>query len=204
MKKYKVSEILKMLKEDGWIMIDCRGSHRHFKHPVKSGKVTLNGKPSDVLSQFVLNVIFKSAGWLYPSCTIKINMEKIIINVDWEDNFAAYSDLVAVVATHKTLEGLKEAYTFSLSEHLKSMRKDGDEIPEALQGEYELHFSLNTRALLHYTEKYITRAAISRITGINEKQLGHYAQGIRNPRDEQRKKILNGIRNLGRELISVE
>ncbi len=64
MKKYKVSEILKMLKEDGWIMIDYRGSHRHFKHPVKSGKVTLNGKPSDVLSQFVLNVIFKSAGWL--------------------------------------------------------------------------------------------------------------------------------------------
>ncbi len=55
-------------------------------------------------------------------------MEKIIINVDWEDNFAAYSDLVAVVATHKTLEGLKEAYTFSLSVHLKSMRKDGDEI----------------------------------------------------------------------------
>ena len=55
-------------------------------------------------------------------------MEKIIINVDWEDNFAAYSDLVAVVATHKTLEGLKEAYTFSLSEHLKSMREDGDEI----------------------------------------------------------------------------
>lgn len=131
-------------------------------------------------------------------------MEKIIINVDWEDNFVAYSNLVAVVATHKTLEGLKEAYTFSLSEHLKSMREDGDEIPEALQGEYELHFSLNTRALLHYTEKYITRAAISRITGINEKQLGHYAQGIRNPRDEQRKKILNGIRNLGRELISVE
>ena len=64
MKKYKVSEILKMLKEDGWIMADCKGSHRHFKHPDKSGKVTLNGKPSDVLSQFVLNVIFKSAGWL--------------------------------------------------------------------------------------------------------------------------------------------
>ncbi len=33
------------------------------------------------------------------------------------------------------------------------MREDGDEIPEPLQGEYELHFFLNTRALLHYTER---------------------------------------------------
>jgi len=30
---------------------------------VKQGKVTINGKPSDTLSQFLLNNIFKQAGW---------------------------------------------------------------------------------------------------------------------------------------------
>lgn len=38
-KKFKVSEILKMLKNDGWYLNDHRGtSHRQFKHPIKKGK----------------------------------------------------------------------------------------------------------------------------------------------------------------------
>ena len=52
-----------MLKEDGWFLHAQKGSHRQFKHPEKSGKVTINGKPSDTLSQELLNSIFKQAGW---------------------------------------------------------------------------------------------------------------------------------------------
>ena len=63
MKKYKVSEILKMLKSDGWELINQEGSHRQFKHPTKKGKVTVNKKPNDTLSQEILNSIFKQAGW---------------------------------------------------------------------------------------------------------------------------------------------
>ncbi|MBQ9253663.1 MAG: type II toxin-antitoxin system HicA family toxin [Bacteroidales bacterium] len=63
MKRYKVKEILDMLKEDGWVLYAQRGSHRQFKQPIKKGRVTLNCKPSDVLSQEVLNSILKQAGW---------------------------------------------------------------------------------------------------------------------------------------------
>jgi len=63
MKKLKVFEILKMLGDDGWYLHDQKGSHRQFKHPTKKGKVTVNGKPSDTLEQFILNNIFKQAGW---------------------------------------------------------------------------------------------------------------------------------------------
>ena len=63
MKKLKVFEILKMLGDDGWNLHDQKGSHRQFKHPTKKGKVTVNGKPSDTLEQFILNNIFKQAGW---------------------------------------------------------------------------------------------------------------------------------------------
>jgi predicted RNA binding protein YcfA (HicA-like mRNA interferase family) len=63
MKKLKVFEILKMLGDDGWYLHDQKGSHRQFKHPTKKGKVTVNGKPSDTLDQFILNNIFKQAGW---------------------------------------------------------------------------------------------------------------------------------------------
>jgi len=63
MKKFKVSEILKMLKSDNWVLLNQEGSHRQYKHPTKKGKVTVNGKPSDTLSQEILNSIFKQAGW---------------------------------------------------------------------------------------------------------------------------------------------
>lgn len=54
-----------MLKDDGWELYKHSSgtSHRQFKHKNKSGKVTVNGKPSETLSQEILNSIFKQAGW---------------------------------------------------------------------------------------------------------------------------------------------
>ena len=63
MKRYKVKEVIKMLEEAGWILVTTRGDHRQYKHPTKSGKVTVRGKFSENLSQELLNSIFKQAGW---------------------------------------------------------------------------------------------------------------------------------------------
>lgn len=63
MNKYKVREVIKMLEADGWYLYTQKGSHRQFKHPHKKGKVTVNGKLSDTLSQELLNSIWKQAEW---------------------------------------------------------------------------------------------------------------------------------------------
>lgn len=63
MKAYKVIEIIKMLEADGWYLDYTKGDHRQFRHPTKKGKVTVRGKPSLTLDQFLLNSIFKQAGW---------------------------------------------------------------------------------------------------------------------------------------------
>jgi len=34
----KVNEVLVLLKADGWYLATTRGSHRQFKHLVKSGR----------------------------------------------------------------------------------------------------------------------------------------------------------------------
>ena len=57
----KVSEILSLLKRDDWYIIATHGSHRQFKHPVKTGRVTVAGKPSDELAPGTLNSILKQA-----------------------------------------------------------------------------------------------------------------------------------------------
>lgn len=131
-------------------------------------------------------------------------MQKIKVQVSWLDNYGAGTEEIpGCVATHKTLEGVIKAYTESVKWHLDAMRADGDEIPEVLQGDYELEFEMNTRALLHYFEGILTRSALARVTGINERQLGHYATGHRNPRPAQRKKIIEGIHRIGAEFNSV-
>lgn len=64
MKRYKVSEVLKLLYLDGWEMVRTRGDHRQLRNAnEKPGTVTISGKRSDTLSQSVLNSIWKQAGW---------------------------------------------------------------------------------------------------------------------------------------------
>lgn len=63
MKRYKVKIVLELLRKDGWYQVAQEGSHRQFKHAEKKGRVTINGKPSDTLSQELLNNIWKQAGW---------------------------------------------------------------------------------------------------------------------------------------------
>ena len=63
MKRYKVHEVIDLLRADGWRMVSQKGSHRQFKHPKKKGRVTVNDKLSVTLEQETLNSIWKQAGW---------------------------------------------------------------------------------------------------------------------------------------------
>lgn len=63
MKVIKVSEIIKLLIQNGWYLYRHNGSsHRQFKHPDKSGKVTVNGKASADVTDFLLKSIEKQSG----------------------------------------------------------------------------------------------------------------------------------------------
>ena len=129
-------------------------------------------------------------------------MQKIKVIVDWDENFGAVSEVVdGCVATGKTFEQVQENYTSALLFHMEGLEKE--EIPKKLLGDYQLQFELTAQALLHRFDKILTRATISRITGINERQLGHYVSGYRNPRAEQRKKIVDAFHQLGKEFLSV-
>ncbi|MBS0462071.1 MAG: type II toxin-antitoxin system HicA family toxin [Proteobacteria bacterium] len=58
----KISELLRLLQDDGWFLVATRGSHRQFKHPDKPGRVTVAGKPSDDVAAGTLNSVLKQAG----------------------------------------------------------------------------------------------------------------------------------------------
>ena len=62
MHNIKVSKILDALSRDGWELVAQKGSHRQYKHPTKTGKVTVNGQPSDVICGFLLKSIELQSG----------------------------------------------------------------------------------------------------------------------------------------------
>lgn len=57
----KIREVIKLIEEDGWYLARTKGSHRQFKHPTKSGLVTVAAKPSDEIAPGTLNSILKQA-----------------------------------------------------------------------------------------------------------------------------------------------
>ncbi len=58
----KIRDVVVMLEGDGWVLARTRGSHRQYKHPRKSGVVTLAGKPGEDLAPGTLNSVLKQAG----------------------------------------------------------------------------------------------------------------------------------------------
>lgn len=44
-----VRETIKLIEADGWFYVGSVGSHHHFKHPSKAGKVTIPGQPKEAV-----------------------------------------------------------------------------------------------------------------------------------------------------------
>lgn len=70
-------------------------------------------------------------------------------------------------------------------------------------GKYEFEYYLDTAALIRSCEQYASLAAISRVSGVNERQLSHYATGKKKPRPQQRERIVRGLHEIGRLDIDV-
>ena len=97
------------------------------------------------------------------------------------------------------VEYVKESSVF----YVECAKEDHEEYPEVFDHVYELLFKMDIQSLLYCYDKILTRAALSRLTGINERQLGHYICGRSKPRPAQSGKIVNALHALGKELQAV-
>ncbi len=58
----KVREAIQIIESDGWVQVKSRTGHRQFRHPIKSGRVTIAGKASDDLAPKTFDSILRQAG----------------------------------------------------------------------------------------------------------------------------------------------
>ena len=57
----KVKDLVKQLRDDGWVKKEQKGSHLQLVHPTKKGKITVPVHGGDI-PKGTLNVILKQAG----------------------------------------------------------------------------------------------------------------------------------------------
>ena len=122
-----------------------------------------------------------------------------------ETNYGAYvEEIDGVGGLGNTLAEVKESLKEGLVVLKEACEDYGDPVPEELQGPYEIVFRMDTRSFLQMYCKIFTKSALERLTGINQKQLWHYANGKSTPRPAQVKKIETALHRLGEELLSLE
>ncbi|MGN6211944.1 hypothetical protein [Parafilimonas sp.] len=130
--------------------------------------------------------------------------KKIKIIIERSNNaFSAYAENApGVYGMGDTVEEAKQ----SAIEGIRLLKKynKSENIPAILMDDNEVVFKFDTESFLNFYKKIFTNAALERMTGINQKQLQHYASGLKKPRPSQVKKIESAIHNLGKELLAVE
>ena len=132
-------------------------------------------------------------------------METVIVTIAKSENnyMACVECLEGFICTAPTFEQLKDEVAKGVDFHIEGMKADGDPIPDIFQNQYRFEYKWDVESLLYYYDGIFTRAALEKLTGINQRQLGHYATGHSKPRPQQQRKIEQALHNLGNELISV-
>ena len=131
-------------------------------------------------------------------------MKKLTVIIESApNNYGAYIQGVdGVVAVGYSIPEMKEKIKEAIEVYKESCIEDGFEIPESLQGEYELEYHIDVKSFLEVYSQYFTKAGLECLTGVNQKQLWHYASGRTKPRKKQRERIETAIHNLGKDLLA--
>ena len=119
------------------------------------------------------------------------------------NNLSAYIEGVPVITTGNDVKEIEKNMQEAVELYLESCKEMNIAPVEVLQGEFTLKFKIDAATFINYYSSIFTKAALSRITGINERQLWHYAAGVHKPRKQQLEKIQKGVNALAKELSAI-
>lgn len=126
----KVEEFIKQQKEDGWYQVSIKGTRRQFKHPSKSGRVTVIGLLSDRVTEWHFEKFISR--WIE-------DREYCIVIEKTESGFAAYSPHIpGCIATGKDIAETEKNMNEAIDFHFDGFRADGLDIPRPLTPREEL------------------------------------------------------------------
>lgn len=125
-----------------------------------------------------------------------------IIETGLDHRIEIYSDDdtldYGVLGEGYSIEEAKNDFMISYEEMRECFEEQGKEFEEV-----EFIFRYDIPSFLQEFAYAFTLAGLERITGINQKQLGHYISGYRKPSAKTIRKMEEGIHNLSEQLRMV-
>lgn len=125
-----------------------------------------------------------------------------IIETGLDHRIEIYSDDdtldYGVLGEGYSIEEAKKDFMISYEEMRECFEEQGKEFEEV-----EFIFRYDIPSFLQEFAYAFTLAGLERITGINQKQLGHYISGYRKPSAKTIRKMEEGIHNLSEQLRMV-
>ena len=103
-----------------------------------------------------------------------------------------------IIGDGKTVADAKADFQNSLEEMKAYYESEGKEFPEI-----EFEYIYDTASFLQQYAYAFTLAGLERITGINQRQLSHYINGVRKPRTSTIQKIESRLRSFGNEISAI-
>jgi hypothetical protein len=132
-----------------------------------------------------------------------MGMEKVIMDTArTEQGYSCACSLLPgwVVAYTGDFDGFRNYVKECIDFYIEGAKEDGESYPAVFDSEYEIVYKFDVQSLLDYYRGIFSFSALQTITGINQKQLAHYASGLSKPRPAQAEKIANGLHKLAEEL----
>lgn len=128
-------------------------------------------------------------------------MEKVkAIITGGKDQYGIWIEGANIFSAGDTIDELKENLKEAISLHIEA----GGELPESMNMGYEIDYIFDASGALRYYSDLIPFSTLSRLTGINNKQLWNYANGYSKPKKSTAEKIIDAIHRLGKELYQVQ
>lgn len=133
--------------------------------------------------------------------TKTIEKQRITITIEkGVDQYGAWvEEIPGIYGSGDTVNEVKQ----NILEAINIYKKHNEIIPEIFEKDFDILWQFDTASLLQYISKVFTKSGIERITGINQKQLGHYSTGLKKPRKNQIEKIDLGIRKFVDDLQQI-
>ena len=133
-------------------------------------------------------------------------MRKLTVIVESApNNYAAYfKDVDGIGVTGDTISEIREKMQGVIEDYVQTCKEYGLEVPDEFIGDYELEFKMDLKTFLNMYSGIFSKAGLERLTGINQKQLWHYAKGNVKPRKKQVERIQDSIHRLAADMAQTD
>lgn len=131
-------------------------------------------------------------------------MKKVVAIIERasDGTYSVYSDddnlPFLITGTGATIAEAHDMFVGGYEDMKRVFEEDGKEFEELV---FEFHYDVPS--FLQQYAYALTLAGLERITGVNQRQLSHYINGVRKPSKSTTQKIEERLRAFGQEIASV-